>query len=298
MNPYDILHKKGHEGKFSSQFKARRPQHRHIKDLASFAHYILQNPHEFNKISHQRANYYVNLIEKKGGSCCLDGVTIKRLHKCNRLCGGKLSVREFEKMIKESYRSESDRDRHIGDYVLDPDLSTYETAVYHNPKTGETKVAYKGTANTLRDWGNNALYALGLHNKSGRYDRAKKVQEAVEKKYGTENLDVLGHSQSGAFTQDIGKNAKNVIALNPATHPLHSNEGKNATILKSKGDIVSKLNYLNPFAKKQPHISIPSNYNPVESHLPSVLQNIDPDMILGNGRKKRKPHKKLQVLFE
>ena len=298
MNPYDILHEKGHEGKFTSQFKARRPQHRHIKDLASFAHYILQNPHEFNKISHQRANYYVNLIEKKGGSCCLDGVTIKRLHKCNRLCGGKLSVREFEKMIKESYKTESDRDRHIGDYVLDPDLSTYETAVYHNPKTGETKVAYKGTANTLRDWGNNALYALGLHNKTRRYDRAKKVQEAVEKKYGTENLDVLGHSQSGAFVQEIGKNAKNVIALNPATHPLYKPEGKNATVLKATGDVVSKLNYLNPFAKKQPHISIPSNYNPIEAHLPSVLQNIDPDMILGNGRKKRKPHKKLRVLFE
>jgi len=413
MNPYDLLHEKGHEGKFSSQFKSRRPQHRHLKDLASFAHYILQNPHEFNKISHQRANYYVNLLIKKpkGGSrdrlvggnmrniiykiydylrpamshdeffermrsrikseadanalaqkisadkmlqkarialqkaeqehgniqkasealrkrqyeiaehigvfeilgdtevaearrevndlaarqadepdyehitsWGLGRPTIKRLHKCHKLCGGKLSVREFETMIKESYKSESDRDRHIGDYVLDPELSTYETAVYHNPKTGETKVAYKGTANTLRDWGNNALYALGIHNKTNRYDRAKKVQEAVEKKYGTENLDVLAHSQSGAFAQEIGKNAKNVIALNPATHPFYKPEGKNATILKATGDLVSKLNHLNPFAKKQPHISIPSTRNPVSAHLPSVLENLDPDMIIGNGR--------------
>jgi len=407
-NPYDLIHQKGHEGKFTSQFKSRRPQHRHIQSLSDFAHYILQNPQEFNKISHQRANYYVNLIEKssnklKGGnmrnimykiydylnpamshdeffermktrikseadanalaqkisadkmlqkarialqkaeqehgniqktsealrkrqheiaehigvfeilgytevaearrevndlaarqadepdyehitSWGLGRPTIKRLHKCHKLCGGKLSVREFETMIKESYKSESDRDRHIGDYVLDPELSTYETAVYHNPKTGETKVAYKGTANTLRDWGNNALYALGFHNKTNRFDRAKKVQEAVEKKYGTEKLDVLAHSQSGAFAQEIGKNAKNVIALNPATHPFYKPEGKNATVLKATGDIVSKLNYLNPFAKKQPHISIPSTRNPVSAHLPSVLENLDPEMILGNGR--------------
>jgi len=341
-NPYENIH----WGSFKKQFQNRKSEYRHLKTLEDFSDFIQSHPHLFNKITHQRSNFYQNLIKKKlkGGnmrnimykiydylnpamshdeffermktrikseadanalaqtisadkmlhkarmalqkaeqehgniqkasealrkrqheiaehigvfeilgdteveeakrevndlaarqadepdyehitSWGLGRPTIKKLHKCHRLCGGKLSVREFETMIKESYKSESERDRHIGDYVLDPELSTYETAVYHNPKTGETKVAYKGTANTLRDWGNNALYALGFHNKTNRFDRAKKVQEAVEKKYGTEKLDVLAHSQSGAFAQEIGKNAKNVIALNPATHPFYKPEG-------------------------------------------------------------------------
>ena len=38
-----------------------------MKSLGEFAHYILSHPTEFNKISKQRANFYKNLIEKKGG---------------------------------------------------------------------------------------------------------------------------------------------------------------------------------------------------------------------------------------
>ena len=66
-NPYALLEQKGHEGKFTAQFKARKPHLRHLKSLEEFAHYILSHPTEFNKISKQRANYYRNLIEKKGG---------------------------------------------------------------------------------------------------------------------------------------------------------------------------------------------------------------------------------------
>ena len=66
-NPYFILSEKGHEGKFTSQFKARKSHLRHLKSLEQFSHYILAHPSEFNKISHQRANYYKNLIERKGG---------------------------------------------------------------------------------------------------------------------------------------------------------------------------------------------------------------------------------------
>lgn len=66
-NPYALLEQKGHEGKFTAQFKARKPHLRHLKTLGEFAHYILTHPTEFNKISKQRANYYRNLIERKGG---------------------------------------------------------------------------------------------------------------------------------------------------------------------------------------------------------------------------------------
>ena len=78
----------------------------------------------------------------------------------------------------------------------------------------------------MKDWGNNALYAVGMHKYSNRYKRANEIEKKVEEKYGTDNLDILGHSQSGAFTQELGKNAKNVVVLNPATHPLYKPKSK------------------------------------------------------------------------
>ena len=285
-NPYDILHKKGHEGKFTSQFKARRPQHRHIQTIHDFAHYILQNPSEFNKISHQRANYYVNLIQHKP-----KGEIIKRLHKCHKLCGGKLSAKEFELMLKESYKKPEQRDKKIGDYYIDESLSTPENVVYHNQHTGETKVAYRGTEGTLKDWSNNLKFAVGgmpLYKKTGRYKRAEDIQKQVENKYGTSNLDVLGHSQAGLLAKELGQNASNIVTLNTASSPFYKNEKGNQTNIRSTSDLVSAVNKLNPFNwGKKSNIEIKSNtYNPVAEHMPDVLQNLPENTILGKGRGK------------
>jgi hypothetical protein len=413
-NPYFILSEKGHEGKFTSQFKSRKPHLRHLKSLEQFSHYILAHPSEFNKISHQRANYYKNLIERKGGmksiretlqptkerekygnkidKVCsvldtkrglfnsdkgmdiggyyaqaarmrgqsaithetpfedlkdwvngmekdilysdinslsptqieekitnyvrdnpsihiseynspftgkgrLSKKMIKDLRAYHKQVGGKISAKDFELMLKETYKSPDKRDKHIGDYYIDESLSTPENVVYHNPKTNETKVAYRGTEGTLKDWGNNALYTFGMHNTSKRYKRANETQKKVEQKYGTANLDVLGHSQSGAFSQEIGKNAKNVVVLNPASHPLYTSKTKNTTVVRSKGDSVSALKYLNPFNwGKKADVEIEAKtYNPITEHMPSVLERLPEDTILGNGRK-RKRNKKLRNL--
>jgi hypothetical protein len=151
----------------------------------------------------------------------------------------------------------------------------------------------------LADWSNNAKYAFGLHNTTKRDKRANEIQKQVEQKYGTQNLDVLGHSQSGAFAQEIGKNSKNVIVLNPAQHPFYSPKTKNATVVRSKGDAVSGLKYLNPLnwgKKKTADIEIEAKtYNPIEEHMPSVLERLPEEQMLGDGRK-RKVNKKLQRL--
>jgi len=422
MNPYDILSEPGHEGKFTAQFKARKPHLRHLKSLEEFANYILANPTEFNKISKQRANYYRNLIEKKGGMMNMNYQTyisefddllakinrhrdmlpsmasdlppatqelfnpdiqtalnyinshyptiVQRLRPTNitehrnrfpmfhdgaeyrnltnqttpqeytesinrlrefsntiedmvtqiakdisnyeisqearrglgrlskkmmkdlrayhRQVGGKISTKDFNLMLKETYKKPQDRDKNIGDYYIDESLSTPENVVYHNPKTGETKVAYRGTEGTLADWSNNAKYAFGLHNTTKRYKRANEIQKQVEQKYGTQNLDVLGHSQSGAFAQEIGKNSKNVIVLNPAQHPFYSPKTKNATVVRSKGDAVSGLKYLNPLnwgKKKTADVEIKAEtYNPVTEHMPDILERLPEDQMLGEGR--------------
>lgn len=233
---------------------------------------------------------------KRGG---LSKKMMKDLRAYHRQVGGKISTKDFNLMLKETYKKPQDRDKHIGDYYIDESLSTPENVVYHNPKTGETKVAYRGTEGTLKDWGNNALYTFGLHNRSKRYKRSNDIQKQVEQKYGTQNLDVLGHSQSGAYAQEIGKNAKNVIVLNPATHPGYTPKTKNTTVVRSTGDAVSGLKYLNPLnwgKKKTADVEIKAEtYNPVTEHMPNILERLPEDQILGNGRK-RKVNKKLRRL--
>jgi hypothetical protein len=210
---------------------------------------------------------------------------INHFHLSHKLLGGKLSAKEFELMLKESYKKPNER-QNIGDYIIDTSLSTPENVVFYNPKTKEVKNVYAGTQGTLKDWGNNALYAVGMHKYSNRYKRANDIEKKVEEKYGTDNLDILGHSQSGAFTQELGKNAKNVVVLNPATHPLYTPKSKNATVVRSTGDAVSSLNKLNPFNwGKKANIEIKSKTsNPITEHMPAVLEGLDKDRILGNGR--------------
>jgi hypothetical protein len=224
---------------------------------------------------------------------------IRHLHLSHKLLGGKLSAKEFELMLKESYKKPNER-QNIGDYIIDTSLSTPENVVYYNPKTKEVKNVYRGTEGTLKDWGNNALYAVGLHKYSKRYKRADDIEKKVEQKYGTDNLDILGHSQSGAFTQELGKNAKNVVVLNPATHPIYAPKSKNTTVVRATNDVVSSLNKLNPFNwGKKANIEIKSKTaNPITEHMMDVLEALPQDQILGKGRKPTHPltHHSSQLL--
>jgi len=223
--------------------------------------------------------------EKTKNKKPLCGGAIKHLYMSHKLLGGKLTAKEFELMLKESYKKPNER-QNIGDYIIDTSLSTPENVVYYNPKTKEVKNVYAGTQGTVKDWGNNALYAVGMHKYSNRYKRANDIEKKVEEKYGTDNLDILGHSQSGAFTQELGKNAKNVVVLNPATHPLYTPKSKNTTVVRATNDAVSSLNKLNPFNwGKKANIEIKSKTaNPVTEHMMDVLQALPEDQILGNGR--------------
>lgn len=281
-NPYE----EAHWGSFTKQWKNRKPEYKNYDTLEKFADFILANPSKFNKISKQRSHFYKNLIAPKIGG--ISPKMMEDLRKYHRQIGGKISAKDFELMLQETYKSPDKRDKNIGDYNIDESLSTPENVVYHNPKTGETKVAYRGTEGTLKDWGNNALYAFGLHNTSKRYKRSNDIQKQVEQKYGTQNLDVLGHSQSGAYAQEIGKNAKNVIVLNPATHPGYTPKTKNTTVVRSKGDAVSGLKYLNPLnwgKKKTADVEIEAKtYNPVTEHMPAVLERLPEEQMLGEGR--------------
>ena len=283
MNPYDIMHEPGHEGKFTQQFKNRKQKY--IKTLRDYAHFIKQNPESFNNITKQRANFYINLIEKP--STLIDG-KIKHIFLNHQMMGGKLSISNFQKMLKESYSKKPEEK--IDNFIYDPDVSTDRAKVYHNPETGQTTITHTGT-DTPTDWLNNIAISTGTYKYTDRYKKGKKAQEATEKKYGKENVSTLGHSQGSRLAEIHGKNSNEILTLNKASTPFEKYTSPKQTDIRSSGDIISGLQYLNPFAyigKKNKAIEIKKeSYNPIKEHSPDVLSRLDPNMIIGEGRIKK-----------
>ena len=114
--------------------------------------------------------------------------------------GGKVTSQELKQFIQESYKE--DPAKKIGDYELT--MRNKGGVVYHNPITNQTKVVHTGTKNAA-DWANNAAYLAGLYKTTNRYKQGQKLQQRAASKYGTENTDTIGHSQSGILARELGK---------------------------------------------------------------------------------------------
>jgi uncharacterized protein YqgQ len=222
-----------------------------------------------------------------------------------KMVGGKLKVKHLKEILNASY-SKTPKET-IDDFVLDKQLSNSYAKVYHNPKTGQTVIAHKGTQGLL-DWGNNIVY--GLFGKTGykltpRFRNAKKVQEETVKKYGFKELTTVGHSQGGLNAEILGQKGKEVITLNKATRPFANKKGEKQYDVSTTGDVVSKLN---PFqGKSKKDISIKSKtYNPITEHVLPVLEGLNEEEELGEGQsiikmKKKdfiKEHKELIPILE
>ena len=203
--------------------------------------------------------------------------------------GGKISASSLNKMINSSYKSRKDADADIDGYTLDTALSTKKAKVYFD-KNGKAVVVHRGTAGTASDWMNNAAYLTGLYKHTDRYKQGKAVQEAAEAKYGAENIDTVGHSQSGILARELGKNTKNIITVNPAS--LFQKQADNETVIRSSLDPVS-------FLQQGPVNTIKAEtYNPLTEHSSNILQRVDPNTQYGSGFSVRKAHKKEKYLVK
>lgn len=225
------------------------------------------------------------------------GGKIKHIHLSHQLMGGKLSISNFQKMLKESYSKKPEEK--IDNFIYDPEVSTDRAKVYHNPETGQTTITHTGT-DTPTDWLNNIAIATNTYKYTDRYKKGKKAQEATEKKYGKENVSTLGHSQGARLAEIHGKNSKEILTLNKASTPFEKYTNPKQTDIRSSGDVVSGIQYLNPFAyigKKNKAISIKKESNNIiKEHSPDVLSRLDENMIIGEGRKKM--HKSLKLLLK
>jgi len=251
MNPYDILHEKGHQGTFTKEFKRRRPSLRHLKDLHEFAEYIKEHPDEFNNITRRRATYYQNLIER----------------------GASLPVKELKDFIKNSYNHHTDQ---IDDYELDIDLSSNEVQVYTNKESKRLIIVFTGTYRAI-DWVNNAVLVSGKYEQTRRFRHAKRVFDEALEKYPYYKVTLVSHSQSGWITHLLDSpRVFEVLTYNPAWLPL-TRQKRNEYITKTVGDPVSVA-----VQHDSKNVIFPTNsYSPLYNHSPDALEHLPQDKEIG-----------------
>jgi len=206
----------------------------------------------------------------------------------NRIVGGAVAAKDLQQFIEQSYKEEPSPV--IGNFVIDPDLSTYTTKVYTNPDTHQTVVAHRGTKGTW-DWGNNLAYAMGLYDYTDRFKQGKDTQNKAESKYGKENISTIGHSQGAVLSRKLGQDTKEIINVNPAW--VGEAPSSNEYNIRSSFDPVSALfmpyaaiqSYLNPKFTQSHNITIPSKsyIDPRGEHKANILSRIDPDTKIGAG---------------
>ena len=193
--------------------------------------------------------------------------------------GGTISAKDLKMLHASAYKK--DKDKQIGDWVLDETISKPTAVVYVNQVTKEPIVIHRGTEKTLSDWSNNLAYVMGTNKKTQRFKDSEAVQKQAEEKYG----DTLtsGHSQGGIYSK-LARNKKGIIDVNPASMGEVATEG---TTIRSKTDPVSILAGLtNLFTSNKKNITTSGKTNPLEAHSIDILDELG-DTQLGAGLRKR-----------
>ena len=208
--------------------------------------------------------------------------------------GGSLKVKEIKAFLEASYMQDAPNE--IFGYILDTVLSTLYGKIYVNDQLKKVVIAHRGTGkeNYGSDWGNNAVYAANssAYKMTNRFKTAEKMVKKAFKKYDGYQFESVGHSQAGLLTHLLSPPDKvmNSISLNPAykTENIKPNE----FIIRSAGDLVSAATvpkkYLNsilyPGFTNKHMLTIPSkSNNPLTNHSIDVLDNLDPEKVIGKG---------------
>ena len=230
---------------------------------------------KYGKPSAYASGATVQEYKRQGGK--YKGKKTQELNKAIEEVGGALKADEIKHFVNASYEKKGQAPTDINGYVLDKELSNGQAKVYHNPTTGKTIVANRGTQGTLQDWANNIAYTMGMYDYTGRWKNAKRTQDEAIQKYGKVDTNV-GHSQSGIITRklnNLGKTGE-VINVNPAS--LGESQKKNETIVRSTLDPVS-IFQPNKYSN---NVSIKAeSYNPLTEHSGSILGRLNPYQMIG-----------------
>jgi hypothetical protein len=219
-------------------------------------------------------------------------------NECHQLLvGGKIKASTVKKLLQNSYSN--DQAHEIDGYIRDDALSGSRAQVYYNPETGEAHVIHRGTQGIV-DWKNNIAYGLNNYESTDRYKHAKKIQEQAENKYRPENINTIGHSQGAMVANKLGKNTKNIIAVDRPVNlrDLLTKTSGHTTDVRTKNDLVS---YLMPYqmkGNKSNLITIPSETrDPLFEHSTDRLNKLGHQLI-GHGIKNDKNYIVQSVIFD
>ena len=141
-------------------------------------------------------------------------------------------------LLRSSYLPLNNKDNdwlQSNGYVLDtdPTITSLEHRVYTRDDDKVAVVVHRGTK-TYKDYGSDALLALGLEKLSPRFREARRVTDAVKKKYPEHEVFGLGHSLGGSIAEQSG--ADQVITYNKGAKIPTFSELVAATVGRNKID--------------------------------------------------------------
>ena len=141
----------------------------------------------------------------------------------NKSLSSRMSEREFAKMTpsevtsarmtKASYinlregqhASQAYARDHIKGWKLDTQLSDEHGSVFQHERTGELRVAYRGTQ-AGRDWETNLRMGAGLEKGGTQFKALEEQMQSVIRKYGRKPDLLTGHSKGGGQAIRMGEN--------------------------------------------------------------------------------------------
>jgi hypothetical protein len=177
---------------------------------------------------------------------------------------GKLNQEDLKNILNETYRTGKGANQNYKNLQIDRDLSSGRVKVYHDPNSGKTVVAHRGSTN-LQDWKENAMYTVGIKKKGKGYKKSESTQKAAEAKYGTSNLETVGHSKGALHAQQLGQHGIVQTVNKPVSWGQRNKViGDNQTDYKNSRDPVSILRGMQKGNKAV--ITKSSSYNPLTNH--------------------------------
>lgn len=160
----------------------------------------------------------------------------------------------------------------LRNFKIDNSLSTKKNSVFVNTNTGEVVISYKGTNPTnIEDLYDDLEIIRGYEDQTSRFEKANELYKNVEKKYGSQNIKITGHSlgaTAGLFVSE--KNNVESHLFNPGigTSKLVSNYPNNTNksyIYKTKHDPVSVGAFLLNDKTNREIVNVPQT-NTIDPH--------------------------------
>ena len=206
----------------------------------------------------------------------------------------KFKPSELTNLINASYQNEM---LNIGKFKIDASISDSRVKTYTIDNSNDIVVTHRGSADT-QDWVDNALYGgFNTLKLSRSYKLHLKKHKQAVKKYGSENIIVMGHSRGGLYAQQFydDKRAKQLITYNKPVNTMDiaanllkkKKNDENQTKIRTSNDAVSMGEAL--IKGEKTDVIIPSaSYNPLKEHAPDRLNKIGDDKLIGTGIFKQK----------